>query len=90
MRRHVTLSAPAKRRIAASRVEPTRLLESFTLADALEEGVRLAALPYLEAVVEALEDGEIDRAEHAALTEIAELHQLSVADRASCSGSRGW
>ena len=52
------------------------LLETFTLSDALDEGAPAAALPYLEMLAEALEDGELSAAEQAALNDVADLYQL--------------
>lgn len=74
-------SAPAKLmpRAIPRYMPPLRvatLLETFTLTDALDEGATADALPYLELLSEALEDGEISEQEQAALGEIAELYGL--------------
>ncbi|KQX64503.1 histone-like nucleoid-structuring protein Lsr2 [Angustibacter sp. Root456] len=52
------------------------LLETFTLSDALDEGAPSQALPYLEMLAEALEDGELSAAEQVALNDVAELYEL--------------
>lgn len=65
-------SAPAYRPTRAV----TRLLDSFTLTDSLDEGVPRTALPYLELLVEALEDGELSPSELAGLNDAAEAAGL--------------
>ncbi|WP_406831685.1 exonuclease domain-containing protein [Pedococcus sp. KACC 23699] len=52
------------------------LLETFSLSDALDDGASEASLPYLELLTEALEDGELNGQERAALGEVAELYEL--------------
>lgn len=74
-------SAPAKPmpRAALRYIPPLRvatLLETFTLADAWDDGASEAALPYLELLTEALEDGELSDQEQSALGEVAELYEL--------------
>lgn len=74
-------SAPAQPTVRAipRYMPPLRvatLLETFTLTDALDEGATADALPYLEFLTEALEDGELSEQEQAALGEIAELYGL--------------
>jgi DNA polymerase-3 subunit epsilon len=53
-----------------------RLLQRFHLADVLDEGARESALPYLELLVEALEDGVLSEAERRALADIGRTYDL--------------
>lgn len=64
------------------------LLETFTLSDALDEGAPSQALPYLEMLAEALEDGELSAAEQVALHDIAEMYQLD--EEALTAAHRGF
>lgn len=58
----------------------TSLLERFTLSDAVEEGAPPGVLSYLETLAQVLEDGEISATERAALTDVAELYELTSRD----------
>lgn len=56
------------------------LLERFTLTDALDDGAPTGALPYLETLAEALEDGHLSARERATLKDVAELYELTAED----------
>lgn len=71
------LTPRARRVIARAPHRPTSLLESFTLADALDDGAPSGALAYLETLVEVLEDGQVDDDEQAALADVVELYELT-------------
>lgn len=77
------LSERARRNIAAARVPRPRLLDSFTLSDALDDGASPATLIYLELLAEALEDGELSEHERTALQDLADQYGLAPADVAS-------
>lgn len=66
--------AAAPRPIARDVTPPgrTRLLDRFSLTDALDEGAPEGSLPYLEKVAEALEDGQLSFDEAGALRNFAE------------------
>ncbi len=72
-----TVSAPAL----------VQLLADFSLIDALDEGAPITALPYLETLAEALEDGEISTAEAQALDDVATTLGLSQEDRTAANRS---
>lgn len=55
----------------------TELLESFSFADALDEGAPEGSAAYLELLAAALEDGELNDAEQAALADAANVYELS-------------
>lgn len=72
------------RHVIAHRDAPLgSLLERFTLTDALDDGATPGALSYLETLLEALEDGHLSNTERAALSDIAELYELSDQDLAA-------
>lgn len=52
------------------------LLEQFATSDALDEGAPREALPYLELLAEALEDGDLSEDERAALADVATAYDL--------------
>ncbi|GAA2501373.1 exonuclease domain-containing protein [Terrabacter carboxydivorans] len=62
-----------------------KMVEQFSLVDALDEGAPAGALPYLEKLAEVLEDGEVTAEEAADLAAVAEAHQLTKADVASAN-----
>lgn len=71
------LSEAARRNIARSASPRPRLLEAFTLSDALDDGAARSALPYLELLAEALEDGELSDQERVALADLTGQYGLS-------------
>lgn len=71
-----SLSARALKSIAAASTPRPRLLESFTLSDALDGGASPSALPYLELLAEALEDGELDDRERNSLADLISQYAL--------------
>jgi len=74
------LSQRARRVIAKPPAKKTSLLESFTLADALDDGAPQGTLSYLETLVEVLEDGQLTEEEQATLSDVVELYELSEDD----------
>ncbi|WP_159085784.1 exonuclease domain-containing protein [Aeromicrobium chenweiae] len=75
----------AKKAVSAPAL--VQLLADFSLIDALDEGAPASALPYLETLVEALEDGEISTAEADALDDVAATLGLSSEDRTAANRS---
>jgi DNA polymerase-3 subunit epsilon len=64
-----------------------QLFADFSLVDALDEGAPPSALPYLEMLAEALEDGEITTDEAAALEDVATTLQLGDDEKAAANRS---
>jgi DNA polymerase-3 subunit epsilon len=75
----------AKKAVAAPAL--VQLLADFSLVDALDEGAPTSALPYLEMLAEALEDGEITTAEAEALNEVATTLQLGDDEKVAANRS---
>lgn len=83
------LTPRARRVIAAASADRTStLVESFTLADALDDGAPRGTLSYLETLTEVLEDGQVSEAERAALVDVAGLYDLT--DRDVRAAHRGF
>lgn len=67
-----------KQAIVAARTLPSStLLDRFTLADAMDDGAPKGALSYIETLVEVLEDGQVSEDERAALSDVADLYNLT-------------
>jgi len=75
----------AKKAVAAPAL--VQLLADFSLVDAVDEGAPTSALPYLEMLAEALEDGEITTAEAEALNEVATTLQLGDDEKVAANRS---
>ncbi|MGR0221342.1 exonuclease domain-containing protein [Agromyces sp. ZXT2-6] len=70
-------------RISAPRPAQPPLLQQLTglsLLEVLDEGAPEGTMTYLEALLEALEDGEVSHAEAVILNDYAAIYQLDVAD----------
>ncbi|WP_438853892.1 exonuclease domain-containing protein [Agromyces sp. M3QZ16-3] len=73
----------ASTRMSASRPAQPPLLEQLTglsLLEALDEGAPEGTMTYLEALLEALEDGEVSEDEAVILNDYASIYQLDVSD----------
>lgn len=77
------MPARVRRQISAAPPRVERLLETFSLADAVDDGAPVGTLSYLETLVEVLEDGQITEDEHAALGDIVDLYGHSNEDVAA-------
>lgn len=77
------LSERALKAISTGKVAKPRLLDAFTLTDALDDGAPSATLPYLELLAQSLEDGVLSDSEREALGDLIAQYEISESDIAS-------